>query len=111
MGETSFLSGGGQRRASCVTFGENNIIEIEKREDTIDKEGKENDEKIGQIRVDNQKDDDDVPILNTRRWTDSLKIKRKKNKDVKVIEDEEIEDSESKDGGVEGSEEGREKTP
>ena len=49
---------GGQRRVSCVTFGENNIIEIEKREDTIDKQGKENDEKIGQIRGDNQKDGD-----------------------------------------------------
>ena len=49
--------------------------------------------------------------MNTRRWTDSLKIKRKKNKDVKVIEHEQIEDSENKDGGVEGSEAGREKTP
>ena len=49
---------GGQRRASCVTFGENNIIEIEKREDPIEKEGKENDEKIGQIREDRQKDGD-----------------------------------------------------
>merc|ERR1712106_295382 len=101
---------GGQRRVSCVTFGENNIIEIEKREDPIEKEGKENDEKIGQIREDRQKDDDDVPILNTRRWTDSLKIKRKKNR-VKVNEDEDIEDSENKDRGVEGSEAGQEKTP
>ena len=49
-------------------------------------------------------------MLNTRRWTDSLKIKRKKNR-VKVNEDEDIEDSENKDGGVEGGEAGREKTP
>ena len=39
----------GQRRVSCVTFGENKIIEIEKREDVIDKEDKENDDKHRQI--------------------------------------------------------------
>ena len=43
----------GQRRASCVTFGENNIIEIEKRE-TIEKEDKENDDKLGKIKEDKQ---------------------------------------------------------
>ena len=46
----------GQRRVSCVTFGENNIIEIEKRE-TIEKEDKENDDKLGKIKEDKQHDD------------------------------------------------------
>ena len=46
----------GQRRASCVTFGENNIIEIEKRE-TTEKEDKENDVKLGKIKEDKQHDE------------------------------------------------------
>ena len=47
----------GQRRVSCVTFGENNIIEIEKREETIEKEDKENDDKLGKIKEDKQHDE------------------------------------------------------
>ena len=47
----------GQRRVSCVTFGENKIIEIEKREDVIDKEDKENDDKHRQIITDKLNDE------------------------------------------------------
>ena len=47
----------GQRRVSCVTFGENNIIEIDKREETIEKEDKENDDKLGKIKEDKQHDE------------------------------------------------------
>ena len=47
--------------------------------------------------------------MNTRRWTDSLKIKRKKKKDVKV--DEQLDDADNI-GGEEVIRDGRrEKTP
>ena len=39
-----------------MTFGENNIIEIEKRGDNTEKEDKENSKTIGQIREDRQQD-------------------------------------------------------
>ena len=85
----------GQRRVSCVTFGENKIIEIEKREDIIDKADKENDDQFKQIIADKMNDDngvpeEDVPVVNNRRWTDSLKIRRKKKKDVKVVDNEKV---------------------
>ena len=47
----------GQRRVSCVTFGENKIIEIEKREDIIDKADKENDDQFKQIITDKLNDE------------------------------------------------------
>ena len=47
----------GQKRVSCVTFGENKIIEIEKREDIVDKADKENDDKLKQIITDKLNDE------------------------------------------------------
>ena len=47
----------GQRRVSCVTFGENKIVEIERREDIIDKADKENDDQFKQIIADKMNDD------------------------------------------------------
>merc|ERR1719186_573346 len=83
----------GLRKTSSVTFGENKMIEIEKREEAIKKENKENDEKLRNIREDKHLNDEeeDVPITHSRRLTDSLKIKRKKSKEGKVV-DRETED-------------------
>ena len=39
--------------------------------------------------------EEDVPITHSRRWTDSLKIKRKKSKEEKVV-DRETEDNRDK---------------
>merc|ERR1712179_195220 len=72
---------GGGRRVSCVTFGENSIVEIETCRDILEKEDMENE--VGQNKEKNSEEDDDVPLPNMRRWTDSLKIKRKKNKPVR----------------------------
>merc|ERR1712142_260631 len=88
MSRKSILLQGASRRASCVTFGENCVIEIEKCKEIIEKEYNEYDDKLGKIE-NTQKDDDDVPMPNMRRWTDSLKIRRKKNK-VKDIEPDDL---------------------
>ena len=53
----SAISKPGQRRVSCVTFGENKIVEIERREDIIDKADKENDDQFKQIIADKMNDD------------------------------------------------------
>ena len=66
----------GQRRASCVTFGENNIIEIEKREETIEKEDKENDDKLGKIKEDKQHDENGNNLLITYSLTLFFKTAR-----------------------------------
>eukprot|EP00092_Neocalanus_flemingeri_P046221 GFUD01051971.1.p1 GENE.GFUD01051971.1~~GFUD01051971.1.p1 ORF type:complete len:149 (+),score=65.97 GFUD01051971.1:96-542(+) len=77
----------GLRKTSSVSFGENKMIEIEKRE-SISVEDKENDDKLRKIREGKHGDDEDedVPITYSRRWTDSLKIKRKKKKPENVVD-------------------------
>merc|ERR1719369_8188 len=75
---------GGQRRVSCVTFGENSVREIERHEETCEVDDKENkaSENISKDTVnDGEEKGEDEPMPNPRRWTDSLKIRRKKFKD------------------------------
>ena len=53
----------GLRKTSSVTFGENKMIEIEKREEAIEQENKENDEKLRNIREDKHFNDEGKILL------------------------------------------------
>ena len=60
--KSSFFKSG-VRRISSVTFGENNMIEIEKREEAQEQEDKENADKLSQIKEDKHCDGEGKVLL------------------------------------------------